>query len=113
MLKIERKTTSSNYKRKERKYDYIKNFLIPFQDKRQLEDMEEKLNTMRADHTTKRDIAIAVSCQDFYKTGLMTDIVQVFIQRCSCKIKIDFVFSSSTMFYLIIPNTHFKTYNLT
>jgi hypothetical protein len=39
--------------------------------------MEEKLNTMRANHTTKRDIAIAISCQDFYKTGLMTDIVQV------------------------------------
>jgi hypothetical protein len=39
--------------------------------------MEEKLNFMRANHTTKRDIAIAVSCQGFYKTGLMTDIVQV------------------------------------
>jgi hypothetical protein len=39
--------------------------------------MEEKLNFMRANHTTKRDIAIAVSCQGFYKTGFMTDIVQV------------------------------------
>ena len=39
--------------------------------------MEERLNTMRANHMTKRDIAIAVSCQGFYKTGLMTDIVQV------------------------------------
>jgi hypothetical protein len=39
--------------------------------------MEERLNQMRANNTTKRDIAIAVSCQGFYKTGLMTDIVQV------------------------------------
>ena len=48
-----------------------------FKDKRQLEEMEERLNQMRANNTTKRDIAIAVSCQGFYKTGLMTDIVQV------------------------------------
>ncbi len=59
---------------------YINNqckIIILQQDKRHLEEMEEKLNTMRANHTTKRDIAIAISCQDFYKTGLMTDIVQV------------------------------------
>ena len=39
--------------------------------------MEAQLNKMKANNNTKRDIAIAVSCQGFYKTGLMTDIVQV------------------------------------
>lgn len=45
-------------------------------DKRQLLDMEENLNSMRSTNTMKRDIASAISCQGFIKTGLMTDIVQ-------------------------------------
>ena len=47
-----------------------------FKDKRNIETMEEKLNEMRANIKMKREVAVAVSSQGFYKTGLRTDIVQ-------------------------------------
>ena len=47
-----------------------------YKDKRNIELMEEKLNEMRANIKMKREVAVAVSSQGFFKTGLRTDIVQ-------------------------------------
>ncbi len=47
-----------------------------YKDKRHIETLEEKLNEMRANIKMKREVAVAVSSQGFYKTGLRTDIVQ-------------------------------------
>ena len=45
-------------------------------DRQKLSDMEEKLNEIRSNIKTKRVVVVAISAQNFFKTGLMTDIVQ-------------------------------------
>ena len=45
-------------------------------DRQKLADMEEKLNEIRSNIKTKRVVVVAISAQNFFKTGLMTDIVQ-------------------------------------
>ena len=46
------------------------------EDRRKLRSMEDNLNNLKANIKQKRDVAVAVSAQGFYRTGLMTDIVQ-------------------------------------
>ena len=45
-------------------------FCFNFQDKRNIETLEEKLNEMRANIKMKREVAVAVSSQGFYQTGM-------------------------------------------
>ena len=45
-------------------------------DRQKLADMEEKLNEIRSNIRTKRGVTVELSAENFFKTGLMTDIVQ-------------------------------------
>ena len=47
-----------------------------FKEKRELEAKEARLLDMRSNTNMKRDVTVVVSSQDFYKTGIMTDLVQ-------------------------------------
>lgn len=47
-----------------------------YKEKRNLEAMEKKLFEIRSNTSMKRDVTVAISCQDFVRTGLMADIVQ-------------------------------------
>ena len=47
-----------------------------WEDRRKLRAMEDNLNNLKANIKQKRDVAVAVSSQGFFRTGLMTDIVQ-------------------------------------
>lgn len=72
---------NADYQRVWREYVKFRHLLAnmpkpSYKDKRSIEDMEVKLNDMRANIKMKREVAVAVSSQGFYKTGLRTDIVQ-------------------------------------
>lgn len=47
-----------------------------FKDKRELEAKEAKLTEMRSSTSMKRDVTVVISSEGFYKTGIMTDLVQ-------------------------------------
>jgi ribonuclease-3 len=47
-----------------------------YKDKRQIEAMENKLLELRNTTKLKREVTVGVSCQGFFRTGFMTDIVQ-------------------------------------
>ena len=47
-----------------------------YKDKSNVVALEDKLNEMRANIKMKREVAVEVSSQGFYRTGLRTDIVQ-------------------------------------
>uniref|UniRef100_A0A1B6EBR2 RNase III domain-containing protein n=1 Tax=Clastoptera arizonana TaxID=38151 RepID=A0A1B6EBR2_9HEMI len=47
-----------------------------YSDKRKLEDKENKLQDMRTQSKMKRDVTVTVNSKDFFRTGIMCDIVQ-------------------------------------
>jgi ribonuclease-3 len=47
-----------------------------FDDKRKLEAKENKLQEMRTQGRMKRNVTVAISSKNFYRTGIMCDIVQ-------------------------------------
>ncbi|CAD7014711.1 ribonuclease 3 [Ceratitis capitata] len=47
-----------------------------FDDKRKLEEKEARLQEMRTQGRMKRNVTVAVSSKDYYRTGIMCDIVQ-------------------------------------
>lgn len=47
-----------------------------YEDKRKLEAKENKLQEIRTQSKMKRDITVAVTSENFYRTGIMCDIVQ-------------------------------------
>ena len=50
------------------------------EEKEKLSVKEMALQTMRINSKMKRDVTVAVSAQNFYRTGIMCDIVQVINQ---------------------------------
>lgn len=49
---------------------------VSYEEKRKLEEKEQKLQEMRSLGRMKRNITVAISSQGFYRTGVMCDIVQ-------------------------------------
>jgi hypothetical protein len=47
-----------------------------YKDKRTLEALELRLAEMRTNSKLKRDVTVAVSSEGFFRTGIMTDVVQ-------------------------------------
>ncbi|KAK9871667.1 hypothetical protein WA026_014115 [Henosepilachna vigintioctopunctata] len=47
-----------------------------FDDKRKLEAKENRLQEMRTQSKMKRDVTVAVSAENFYRTGIMCDVIQ-------------------------------------
>lgn len=47
-----------------------------YDDKRKLESKENRLQEMRTQGRMKRNITVAISAKDFFRTGIMCDIVQ-------------------------------------
>lgn len=48
-----------------------------YEDKRKLEVKETHLQNMRIKSELKRNVTVTVSSENFYKTGIMCDVVQV------------------------------------
>lgn len=48
-----------------------------FEDKRKLEAKEIYLQTMRIKSEMKRNVTVTVNSENFYKTGIMCDVIQV------------------------------------
>ena len=72
---------NADYQKKWREFVKYRHLLAnkpkpSYTDKRALEDLEMQLAEMRSNTKLKRDVTVAVSSQGFFKTGLMSDIVQ-------------------------------------
>uniref|UniRef100_T1GFQ1 RNase III domain-containing protein n=1 Tax=Megaselia scalaris TaxID=36166 RepID=T1GFQ1_MEGSC len=49
---------------------------VSYEEKRKLEEKEQKLQDMRSLGRMKRNVTVAISSEGFYRTGIMCDIVQ-------------------------------------
>ncbi len=72
---------NSEYQRAWREYVKFRHLLAnmakpSYNDRRKLEAMAKKLVTYRSNSDMRREVTVAVSSQDFEKTGLMADIAQ-------------------------------------
>lgn len=65
-----------------------------FEDKRKLEAKENKLQEMRTQGKMKRDVTVAVSAENFYRTGIMCDMIQVRIFLYASKVFVLVVYVS-------------------